>query len=50
MSSLPDITEKQNHFVKEYVLNGNNATEAYRSVYGNEFTKTATCCVEGSRY
>lgn len=49
MSSLPDITEKQNHFVKEYVLNGNNATEAYRSVYGNELTKTATCCVEGSR-
>ena len=49
MIDLPDITDKQNNFVKEYILNGNNATEAYRSVYGNEHTKTATCCVEGSR-
>ena len=49
MFDLPDITDKQNKFVKEYILNGNNATEAYRSVYGNRSTKTATCCVEGSR-
>lgn len=49
MVDLPELTIKQNEFVKEYILNGNNATEAYRTVYGDEFSKTATCCVEGSR-
>lgn len=49
MTELPILTEKQNMFVKEYLLNGNNATEAYRTVYAKETTSTATCCVEASR-
>ena len=46
---LPVLTEQQNKFLEEYFTNGQNATEAYRSVYGNEYSKTATCSVEGSR-
>ena len=49
MTELPILTEKQNMFVKEYLLNGNNATEAYRTVYAKETTSTATYCVEASR-
>lgn len=49
MVDLPELTEKQNEFVKEYFINGLNATEAYRTVYGNEHSKIATCSVEGSR-
>lgn len=45
---LPELSEKQNKFCKEYILNGQNATEAYRSAY-NSSGNTATCCVEASR-
>lgn len=48
-AELPELTEKQNEFVKEYILNGHNATEAYRTVYASGRGKTNTCCVEGSR-
>lgn len=33
MNDLPELTAKQQQFVMQYVLNGNNATEAYRSAY-----------------
>ena len=46
--SLPELTMLQNAFCKEYVLNGENGTEAYRVAY-NTSANTATCCVEASR-
>lgn len=46
--SLPELTLLQNAFCKEYVLNGENGTEAYRVAY-NTSANTATCCVEASR-
>ncbi len=48
VEELPQLTEKQNQFIKEYILNGLNATEAYRTAYQSDAT-TATCCVEASR-
>lgn len=45
---LPKITDKQNTFLKEYITNGNNATEAYRVAYNSQGS-TRTCCVEGSK-
>lgn len=48
VEELPQLTEKQNQFVKEYILNGLNATEAYRIAYQSG-ASTATCCVEASR-
>jgi len=45
---LPLLTEQQNNFVKEYVLNNQNGTEAYRIAYNSKATST-TCCVEASR-
>lgn len=45
---LPTITNQQNDFVKSYVLNGLNGSEAYRMAY-NSSAKTSTCCVEASR-
>lgn len=48
MNNLPEISQKQNNFCKEYILNGFNATEAYRIAY-NSNGKTVTCCVEGSK-
>lgn len=45
---LPLITNQQNNFVKEYVLNNQNGTEAYRIAY-NSNASSATCCVEASR-
>jgi phage terminase small subunit len=48
MNNLPELSIKQNNFCKEYILNGFNATEAYRTAY-KSLGSTATCCVEGSR-
>lgn len=48
VEELPILTDKQNNFVKEYFLNGLNATEAYRTAYKSS-ANTATCCVEASR-
>lgn len=46
--NLPVISKQQNDFVREYILNGCNATEAYRVAYKSQ-GKTITCCVEGSK-
>ncbi len=45
---LPELSEKQNEFVKQYIINGFNATEAYKTAY-NTTANTATCHVEASR-
>ncbi|MCD8378378.1 MAG: terminase small subunit [Candidatus Gastranaerophilales bacterium] len=33
MNELPKLTEKQQKFVLRYLINGNNATEAYKFAY-----------------
>ena len=49
ISKLPKLTKKQSKFLEEWFCNNMNGTEAWRSVYANPDTKTATCCVAASK-
>ena len=37
MADLPELTTKQQNFILRYLINGNNATEAYRSAYDEAY-------------
>ena len=49
MTELPKLTDKQQKFVLNYVINGGNATEAYRQSYDCEESKEATINVEANK-
>ena len=49
MTELPKLTDKQQKFVLNYVINGGNATEAYRFAYDCQVSKEATINVEASK-
>ena len=46
---LPKLTDKQQMFVLKYVINGNNASEAYRSAYDCADMKDESINVEASK-
>lgn len=49
MENLPKLTEQQQKFVLNYVINGNNATNAYKSAYDCTKMKDETINVEASK-
>lgn len=46
---LPKLTDKQQQFVMHYSINGNNASEAYRSAYDCSKMSTESINVEASK-
>ena len=49
MENLPKLTEQQQKFVLNYVINGNNTTNAYKSTYDCTKMKDETINVEASK-
>lgn len=49
VQELPKLTDKQQMFVLKYVINGNNASEAYRSAYDCTEMKDESINVEASK-
>ena len=49
MIELPKLTDKQQKFVLNYVINGGNATEAYRQSYDCDSAKDETINSEASK-
>ena len=46
---LPKLTTKQQNFILRYMINGNNASEAYRSAYDCSSMSSEAVNVEASR-
>ena len=49
MSELPKLTTKQQQFVLHYSINGNNASDAYRSAYDCKDMSNESINVEASK-
>lgn len=49
MNELPKLTSKQQQFVLHYSINGNNASEAYRSAYDCSNMSNESVNVEASK-
>lgn len=49
MENLPKLTEQQQNFVLNYIINGNNATNAYKSAYRCDNMKDESINVEASK-
>lgn len=49
MNELPKLTDKQQKFVLNYVINGNNASEAYRCSYDCSKMSANSIAVEASK-
>lgn len=49
MADLPKLTTKQQNFILRYLINGNNATEAYRSAYDCSASSNETVAVEANK-
>lgn len=47
--NLPELTEQQDNFVKRYIINGENASEAYRFAYNAEKSNKNTVWKEASK-
>lgn len=50
MNNLPILTEKEDCCLKRYLTNGYNKSEAYRHAYDCSNMKSASICVEASRF
>ena len=46
---LPELTDKQQKFVLKYIINGNNASDAYRYAYDCNEMKDESINVEASK-
>lgn len=49
MAELPKLTEQQQNFVLQYLINGNNAREAYKQSYDCKNSKDTTIDTEASK-
>lgn len=49
MADLPKLTEQQQNFVLQYLINGNNAREAYKKSYDCKNSKDTTIDSEASK-
>ncbi len=49
MNELPKLTSKQQQFVLHYSINGNNASDAYRSAYDCDNMSNESVNVEASK-
>ncbi len=49
MVDLPKITKKQQNFILRYLVNGNNATDAYRTAYDCSQSSNETVAVEANK-
>ena len=49
MENLPKLTEQQQKFVLTYIINGNNATDAYKAAYDCKKMKDESINVEASK-
>lgn len=49
MENLPKLTEQQQKFVLNYIINGNNATNAYKTAYDCKNMKDESINVEASK-
>ena len=49
MTELPKLTDKQQKFVLNYIINGNNATDAYRKSYDCTKMSDKSITVEASK-
>lgn len=49
MVDLPKLTKKQQNFILRYLVNGNNATDAYRTAYDCSQSSSETVAVEANK-